>query len=189
MNELKTAPWINKLTDWDISTCLYFNNFCRRRTINHFFAVISRLGDGVFWYSLAAVIPIIYGMAGLNVSATMIISGLVCVVIYKQLKNRLVRERPFIKSKEIYKGCAPLDRYSFPSGHTMHAACFSTVVLWNTPELSFIVLPFAFLVAVSRMVLGMHYPSDVICGAVLGILLGASANHLLPVDLVTDLWA
>ncbi|WP_156498162.1 phosphatase PAP2 family protein, partial [Oleiphilus sp. HI0043] len=82
---------------------------------------------------------------------------------------------------DVYKGCAPLDQYSFPSGHTMHAACFSTVVLWHLPEFAVLLVPFSILIALSRMVLGLHYPTDVLCGAGLGILLASIANYLSPV--------
>lgn len=173
----KTSLWRHKLYDWDISTCLYFNHFCHKQAINQFFAIISRLGDGVFWYSLGLVLPLIYGLYGAELFILLLCSGAVCLAIYKQLKRWLVRERPFIKSKDILKGCAPLDRYSFPSGHTMHATCFSTIILWHQPEFAFILVPFSILIAISRMVLGMHYPSDVICGAIMGIALGALANY------------
>ncbi len=170
--------WGNKLSEWDIAGCLYLNSYCRKQTVNRFFAVVSRLGDGVFWYSLACVLPILYGLQGLEVSILMISTGLICVLIYKQLKRRLIRERPFIKSKDIFKGCAPLDRYSFPSGHTMHAACFSTLVLWQFPVFAALLIPFSILVALSRMVLGLHYPTDVLCGAALGIGLATYANYI-----------
>jgi undecaprenyl-diphosphatase len=180
MNQLKTSNAFNKVDNWDIAGCLYLNNFCRKKTVNSFFAIISRLGDGVFWYSLALVLPIIYGMQGLALSALMIAAGGVCLVLYKQLKTRLVRERPFIRSKDIFKGCAPLDKYSFPSGHTMHAVCFSTVVLWHVPAFAILLVPFTLLIALSRMILGLHYPTDVLCGAGLGLVLASMANYLAP---------
>ena len=171
----------HKLDSWDIAGCLYLNHYCKKSVINNFFAIISRLGDGVFWYSFIVMLPILYGKSGFHVSLMMTISGLICVSLYKQLKKRLVRERPFIRSKDIYRGCAPLDKYSFPSGHTMHAACFSTIALWHMPEFTILLLPFSILVALSRMVLGLHYPTDVICGAGLGVTLGVIANHLSPI--------
>jgi undecaprenyl-diphosphatase len=61
-----------------------------------------------------------------------------------------------------------LDQFSFPSGHTMHAVSFSIVALAYFPALFWLVVPFATLVALSRPILGLHYPSDVIAGAALG---------------------
>jgi undecaprenyl-diphosphatase len=61
-----------------------------------------------------------------------------------------------------------LDKFSFPSGHTLHAVLFCVVMINYYPQLSFIVVPFTALVGLSRVVLGLHYPSDVLAGALLG---------------------
>ena len=61
-----------------------------------------------------------------------------------------------------------LDLYSFPSGHTMHAVGFTAVLLAYYPTIGILIAPFALLVASSRLVLGLHYPSDVIVGALIG---------------------
>ena len=62
----------------------------------------------------------------------------------------------------------PLDRYSFPSGHTLHAVCFTSIACAYLPVLAWVLVPFALLVALSRMVLGLHYPTDVLAGALIG---------------------
>jgi undecaprenyl-diphosphatase len=71
-------------------------------------------------------------------------------------------------SASITVGAAPLDQYSFPSGHTMHAVAFSIVATAHHPELAWMLGPFSSLIALSRMVLGLHYPTDVIAGALVG---------------------
>ncbi len=171
MNPLKTSAVFTRIDAIELSLCLACNRGCHRKRIRQFFAVISRLGDGVFWYSLMAVLPIVFGAAALRASVHMAIVGLAGLVLYKFLKSRLVRERPFLQHADIALGAAPLDRYSFPSGHTLHAVGFSLVALSYYPQLTWLVLPFAGLVALSRVVLGLHYPSDVLAGALLGALL------------------
>ena len=105
----------------------------------------------------------------------MLATALAGVLIYKLLKNRLVRERPSLTHGDILCGTAPLDRYSFPSGHTLHAVSLTIMLAHFEPLLLPIALPFAVLVALSRVILGLHYPSDVIVGAVIGAsLAGAS---------------
>ncbi|MEM6511462.1 MAG: phosphatase PAP2 family protein, partial [Pseudomonadota bacterium] len=93
--------------------------------------------------------------------------------VYKSMKKRLVRERPYINHGDILCGAAPLDRYSFPSGHTLHAACFTTMYAHIDPSLLVVLLPFALLVAASRIILGLHYPSDVIVGGSIGLALAS----------------
>ena len=91
-----------------------------------------------------------------------------------------MRERPYISLAGIVPGTPPLDRYSFPSGHTLHAVSFSMVIVYSFPELAVLVVPFALLVAASRVVLGLHYPSDVLAGAALGVFLAVASIQLIP---------
>lgn len=69
---------------------------------------------------------------------------------------------------------APLDRYSFPSGHTLHAVSFAWQASMHFPELGWALIPLAALIAASRVVLGLHYPTDVLVGAVIVAELGMS---------------
>ena len=65
----------------------------------------------------------------------------------------------------------PLDRYSFPSGHTLHAVCFTWQAVAHFPELAWVLVAAATLIALSRVILGLHYPTDVVAGGTIGALL------------------
>ena len=143
------------------------------------FTTASRLGDGIAWYVLVGVLPLIYGRAALRPALVMAITGLIGLLIYKTLKARLLRERPFIRHPGITLAMAPLDRYSFPSGHTLHAVTFTWLAVVRFPTLAWILIPLASLIAASRVVLGLHYPSDVLAGGAIGIGLGLLAQNFL----------
>jgi undecaprenyl-diphosphatase len=163
--------WLDQARNLDMWICQLFNRANRRQQIGRFFAWVSRLGDGVFWYSLMLILPLIYGWQALLASAHMMAVGMVCLVVYKQLKARTSRPRPFLASTAIFRTVPPLDKYSFPSGHTLHAVAFTLVLFAWYPLIAWLVLPFTLLVAASRLVLGLHYPSDVLAGAGIGALI------------------
>jgi undecaprenyl-diphosphatase len=148
--------------------CRYLNRSSGYSTIRAFFGAISWLGNGWFWYAWIAALPFLYGARGWVVSGQMVVAGGIGVLLYKLIKERAVRERPFITHTAISCAAAPLDRYSFPSGHTLHAVSFSMLLTSAFPEWGPTVAAFAGLVALSRVVLGLHYPTDVAAGALLG---------------------
>jgi undecaprenyl-diphosphatase len=133
-----------------------------------FYGIISRLGDGVFWYLVMAILPAIHGREGVIAAIHMLLVGMVSLLIYKLLKHLTGRRRPCDQFSDVRRHAPMLDLYSFPSGHTMHAVGFTAVLLTYFPTLGLLIAPFAFLVASSRLVLGLHYPSDVIAGAIIG---------------------
>jgi undecaprenyl-diphosphatase len=156
------------------SLCLRINRCCCYPSVRRFFAVVSRLGDGGFWYLLMLILAG-SGETLALVAAQMAVTGIIGTALYRQLKERLVRERPYVAHPGIELGTAPLDRYSFPSGHTLHAVSFTILATAAVPELAPILVPFTLLVAASRVVLGLHYPSDVLAGALLGALLAGTS--------------
>ena len=166
-------PVINYFNDIEGELCLAINKLSHRLWIRHFFSTVSRLGDGGFWAAMAMLLVILQGRQALLPVLQMAITGAAGVYLYKRMKNRLVRERPFINHSEILCGTAPLDRYSFPSGHTLHATCFAILLSQFEPALTPVTSVFALLVAASRVILGLHYPSDVVVGAAMGVALAS----------------
>ena len=132
------------------------------------FRLASRLGDGVFWYALMLTLVAWYGLAAVPAVLHMTAAGLAGTLIYKWLKGATERPRPYQACPSICCLTAPLDRFSFPSGHTLHAVVFSLVATAYYPALGWLVWPFTARVALSRLVLGLHYVSDVLIGALLG---------------------
>ncbi|MDH5693442.1 MAG: phosphatase PAP2 family protein [Gammaproteobacteria bacterium] len=158
----------DRLDELEQDLCSCFNHIADWPYVEKFFALISRLGNGVFWYVLMTILPFADSVNGLVASLHMSSVALVCLALYKLLKNNLVRQRPYLKWNNIQNGTAPLDLYSFPSGHTLHAVAFTIVALSYYPILSPFLVSVTLLIAFSRVILGLHYPSDVLAGALIG---------------------
>ena len=158
--------------------CLRINRLSQRVWLRRLFSVISRLGDGGFWALMGLMVYVLQGPDSLPRIAQMAATGAVGVLLYKLMKTRLVRERPYVNHGGILCGAAPLDRYSFPSGHTLHAVSFTIMLSAFAPALVVVAIPFALLVAASRVILGLHYPSDVVVGAAIGAVLATSSLAL-----------
>ena len=159
------------LLKFDRAISARFSRASTRPAVRQFFRAVSWLGNGYFWYALMGLLVVWYGKPAWYPVLHMIVAGLSGTLIYKRLKKSTLRPRPFTVHKEIAQGVAILDQYSFPSGHTLHAVTFAVVASIYFPWLSWPVGGFAALVALSRLVLGVHYPTDVIAGAILGALI------------------
>ena len=177
---MRTSLPRNALRGRDAGWCLRANRWGEWQGVRRFFAVISRLGDGVFWYALMLALVAFDGMQGLRASAHLAATGLATLLRYKRLKGWTRRPRPCARHGRIRAWVAPLDEFSFPSGHTLHAVVFSLVALAYYPWLAWLLVPFSASVAASRVVLGLHYPSDVLAATAIGSALAAVSLWLVP---------
>lgn len=185
-----TASLRQRLGANEARLCLHANALCDRGAVQTYFAAVSRLGDGVFWYLLMAGF-VLYGLLrgreawGAGVAAHLAVTGVAALTLYKGLKRWTRRPRPCAADARIRAWVAPLDEFSFPSGHILHAAAFTGVALAHAPALGWLLLPFAASVAASRVVLGLHYPSDVVAATGIGATLAWTSclafDRLLPV--------
>lgn len=169
---------LQRIIDLELAWCLRFNRVTQQHGVERLFALVSRLGDGIFWYSLMACLLIAQGRPALPAVGRMIVASVIGLILYKWLKTRTTRARPYACNSHIRVPVTPLDQYSFPSGHTLHAVAFSVVAVFHYPRLIWLLLPFTMLVALSRVILGLHYPSDVVAGALLGAGLSTLALQL-----------
>ncbi|HEV8313669.1 MAG TPA: phosphatase PAP2 family protein [Burkholderiaceae bacterium] len=130
---------------------------------------VSWLGDGWLWYGIVLGLPLGGGASGWRCALHIVLLGAVNLQIYWLLKRRIARPRPFVSCPGIRACARSLDEFSFPSGHAMHAVAFSLVLAAYYPSLAVLLWSFTALVALSRVVLGLHYPSDVVIGAAIGL--------------------
>ncbi|MCK7592595.1 phosphatase PAP2 family protein [Lysobacter sp. CAU 1642] len=156
----------------ELAWCLAANRWARGGSAGRVFTWISRAGDGPIWYALMLAVVMLDGWNGLSASVHMAATGLVALILYTQLKRRTRRPRPFRDDARIKAITPPLDEFSFPSGHTLHAVSFTIIAVAWYPALALILVPFTVAVAASRVILGLHYPSDVAAAALIASVLG-----------------
>jgi undecaprenyl-diphosphatase len=160
---------------WDRRVCVRLNRTLRFGLVLHGFRAISWLGDGIFWYSLLLALLLQYGRDAALAVLHMTLVGMVCTLTYKAVKRSTLRPRPYEVLSVVARGAPPLDAFSFPSGHTLHAVAFTLVASAYYPWLAVLLVPFTLLVAASRVILGLHYPSDVLAGAMIGALIAGAS--------------
>src|SRR5690606_35147225 len=133
-----------KFLEIDLKGCVYLNHFSHSVRIATFFKMISRLGNGAFWYFMLILVWIMQGLIYTVQIVYLILGSTIGTIIYKVLKIKTVRPRPYQVHQVIRRGEHPLDHFSFPSGHTLHAVMATTVLGYVAPLLLMLMLPLRF---------------------------------------------
>lgn len=153
--------------------------------------LITKLGDkGLMWIIIAVILLI--PKKTRRVGAGMGVAMLLGLIIGNGLlKNLIMRPRPFdvvgraLRPEDLL--IAPPTDYSFPSGHTLSSFAAATAIYKDHTLFGFVAYVMAGLIAFSRMYLYVHYPSDILGGIVLGLLLGLLGTKI--VKAVADRFA
>ncbi len=161
---------MSRVQRWDERACVAMNRALRVDGMPAVLRAVSWLGNGIFWYSLMLAMLLHDRAEAIRPIVHMMLVGVVCTVLYKVLKHGTVRPRPYQALQSVARGAGVLDAFSFPSGHTLHAVAFSMVAVAHYPLLAVPLAAFSLLTAASRIMLGLHYPSDVLAGAAIGAL-------------------
>lgn len=103
---------------------------------------------------------------GIKCSTALILS----TILSQLIKKTVNRHRPFLSITDLYINKIGIDKYSFPSGHTTAACTIAVMSSLFYPDLSIILITIASLTGISRVYLGVHYPTDITAGMILGSL-------------------
>jgi undecaprenyl-diphosphatase len=139
----------------------------------------TRAGDGWLWYGLCALLLFLGGHERFVAVGSASLAAVLGIGLFLLLKRACNRTRPCHIRPHCWANLLPPDKFSFPSGHTITAFAVAVPLLVVYPSLSPALLFCAFSVAASRVVLGMHFLSDVLAGIVLGCLIGSACLQLL----------
>lgn len=141
----------------------------------------TRMGDGWVWYALGGILLAFGGEQRFLAVASGASATLAGVIFFRAVKGVSRRKRPCEIEPHCWSSILPPDKYSFPSGHSISAFAIALSIGLFYPELQVLLLLLAVLIAASRIVLGMHFLSDVLAGSLIGSLLGWASFHLFSV--------
>ena len=149
------------------------------RWIRLWMVCATRGGDGWLWYALSLAV-LLFG--GENATLAIANAGLATglgIALFLFVKRTAKRRRPCAIEPHCWSTLLPPDQFSFPSGHTITAFAMTVSLGLYYPSVSPGLWFCAASIAVSRVVLGMHFLSDIVVGALLGSGLGYFAFSLL----------
>ena len=139
----------------------------------------TRCGDGWLWGSMALLVAVFGGEHRAEALLAATGAAAVGIALFMDLKRRIGRKRPCALEPHCWAKLLPPDQFSFPSGHTITAFSVSVALSMFYPEMQPGLYFCAASIAASRILLGMHFLSDVIAGAMIGGILGFVSSTLL----------
>lgn len=162
---------MNFILNIDNSILRFIQNNIRNNVLDTIMPIVTSLANSGFIWILICVV-LIYNKKYRSYGFIMAINLLLCLIIGNlTLKPIVARIRPF-NTNPIYELLinAPKD-FSFPSGHTMVSFSCSCILFYMNKKIGIIALLFSGVIAFSRLYLYVHYPTDVLAGMIIGILL------------------
>jgi undecaprenyl-diphosphatase len=163
---------LNYINRRDHSLMRVVNRWPAPRWVQLWMISASRAGDGWLWYVLALAVLLLGGPERLRVLGACAFSTSLGILLFIWLKRWIGRKRPCAIEPHCWANLLPPDQFSFPSGHTIAAVAMVTPLCLVYPDMVPGLVFCAASVAVSRIILGMHFLSDVIAGAGIGAALG-----------------
>lgn len=158
---------MNSIHQYDIFMFTWLNNVRIHTTLAKSGRYISKTGDGPL-YGLLLILIIGYQSYQAPVAVAIIIAFVIERPVYFILKNAFKRNRPEAALQNFTSLVTPSDQFSFPSGHTSAAFLMTTLLGHFFPALILPLFSWALLVGFSRIVLGVHFVTDILVGALLG---------------------
>lgn len=159
---------LQRLAEFDARLFLGINRLHRHLPLERLVRGISFTGDGHFYVLIAICLPVLYPEAGVRFLQAGLLSFLIELPLYWLLKRSCKRRRPFHVVQALAPLLQPSDEFSFPSGHTTAAFMMAALVGVFFPLAVLPMVLWASLIGLSRVMLRVHFISDVLAGIVLG---------------------
>lgn len=176
----------NKLKRFDDLFIELINKKMRHRYFDYIMYKVTNLGGAPFSALLIFLMLIFGNKTFKNIGIEIFVVLSISQAIVHSLKKLLSRERPYNILKHLNTFGINLKDYSFPSGHTAASFSIATTIALNIPRLSVIVFFMAIVIGISRIYLGVHYPTDVAAGILIGFTTSIII-HLYLIDFIYNL--
>ncbi len=175
---------MDSLNQYELPILHALQDLLQCKALDVFFSTVTKLGDsGIFWIILSIVLMLFKKTrkTGLTVAISLVIGLILCNLTLKPL---IARTRPYLADPSLILIIPPESEFSFPSGHTVCSIESAVAIFLHNKKWGVPAIILAVLIAFSRLYLTVHYPTDVIFGAILAVGIGMLSKWL------TDkLWA
>lgn len=165
---MTTSAMLDFIVHRDQNLMRRVNQWPAPRWVRVWMLLATRAGDGWLWYAMGLVILLFGGEDRFRAVGAGVLAEGIGVAIFLRIKKATGRRRPSCFQPHCWATLLPPDQFSFPSGHTITAFAVAVSLSRFYPELAIGLLFCAISVAASRILLGMHFLSDVLAGATIG---------------------
>jgi len=170
---------VSSVTRWDIIFFTTIFTLDGKKLIAWIMPRISHTGNG-YYYPL---LPLLMYFFSPHKALDFLMAGIIAFMFelpaHLIIKNLVKRDRPCEVLANVNRRITPSDQFSFPSGHTAAAFAIATLVSIQFPILVAPMITWALLVGFSRIYLGVHYPTDILAGIVIGVTSGLGGVMLI----------
>lgn len=169
---------LETIYEMDFSVLAFIREHMSCRAMDIVMKLFTYAGNwGIIWIALT--VGLLISKKYRRLGITMTIGLLVCLGVGNLLLKPLIaRDRPFIADPAIMLAISPPSGYSFPSGHSFSSFVSASILAKYSRKAAAFAVPTAVLIAFSRLYFCVHFPTDVICGAALGIIAGLTIYRL-----------
>jgi len=162
------------LYNLDLQVFYFINHTISNPIFNKFFPFITDINHWYLVYVVLWLIMFTYGGRKGKIAAIMVLFVIICSdqLSSHYIKDFFHRVRPCNALPDVWLRISATDSYSFPSSHAVNNFALAFFIYKIFPKYKYVAFTTAFLLALSRPYVGVHYPSDILGGAIIGSLIG-----------------